>query len=51
MVQGMGISFQNEHHLLGDPGTAPKPNNLLAVAPQNIITTTNKLFCACRVKS
>ena len=35
--RGMGISFQDHHHLLRNRGTAPKPHNLLAVAPQSII--------------
>ena len=48
--RSMGISFQDDHHLPGDCGTAPKPNNLLAAAPQSIIATASVVFCACPAK-
>ena len=49
--KGKGVSFQDGHHVPGDCGTAPKPNNLLAAAPRNIIATANIVFCACSAKS
>jgi hypothetical protein len=48
--RGIGVSFQDGHHVPGDCGTAPKPNNLLAVAPQIIIAIANIVFCACPAK-
>ena len=42
---------RRRHHLLGDCRTAPKPNSLLAAAPQSIVATANILFCACPAKS